>query len=85
MKHPTTIEAYPHDLQQLAQELGDLRYDALEEFLQQLSQKIAADGAKDAARGRTQLASALAQAAQTLEQSSKHIAKAWRISAPYLK
>lgn len=85
MKHPTTLDAYECSLTDLAQELGDLRYDALQTFLLALSQKIKSDGEKDTARGRKQLGAALQQTADALADAAEHTGKAWRICMPYME
>ena len=85
MKHPEKIEKYDGTLTQLAEDLGNLRYDALADFLRDLSQKIQADGKKDEARGRTQLAGSLFNCAQVLSEGAKSIDKAWKISEPYMQ
>jgi hypothetical protein len=52
MIHREIIEHYPGTLAELAGELGDLRYDALAQFLQALARKLEADAAADIGRGR---------------------------------
>lgn len=84
MKHPEKIEKYDGALTQLAEDLGNLRYDALADFLRDLSKKIKADGKQDEARGRTQLANSLFNCAQVLDEGAKAIDKAWKISEPYM-
>ena len=84
MIHLTIIKDYPHDLRQLAEDLGDLRYDALSEFLHHLSQKIEQDGSKDAARNRFKLATTLKDCSEHLSNAKIAIDKAWEISEPYV-
>lgn len=84
MIHKTEIEGYQGDLQQLAKELGDLRYDALATFLEHLSSKITEDGEKDQARNRVQLAKQLQSCAEQLSSAASSIDKAWKISEPYM-
>jgi hypothetical protein len=62
----------------LADDLGNLRYDALADFLELLAAKIDRDAAADAGRGRQQLAAELKDAAE-------HIARAWRICKPFMR
>lgn len=84
MKHKTWIDHYENNLEQLAEKIGDLRYDTLAEFLELLALKIKKDGDKDAARGRRKLATQLYTSSETLQQSSKAIQKAWVICEPYM-
>ena len=84
MIHETTIAGYEGDFEKLAQELGDLRYDALAVFLVALSEKIKEDGDKDQARNRVQLAAQLHGCSEQLQQASQAIEKAWRICEPYM-
>ena len=83
-KHPTKIENYDGDLQQLANELVDLRYDALSEFLEYLSKKMEKDSLADKSRNRNQLANHLKNTSVSLKESSKSIAKAWKICEPFM-
>ena len=84
MIHKTDIDQYPHGLANLAKDLGDLRYDALADFLEALSAKIKEDAAKDDGRGRIQLAAQLNGCAEQLAKAANSIDKAWKICEPYM-
>jgi len=84
MIHRSTLENYEGSFQQLAEELGDLRYDALAEFLQLFSEKLAKDSLADEKRGRAKLSKCLALASDKLGYSAKEIQKAWIISEPFM-
>ena len=84
MIHRSTPEHYPGDLAALAEEVGNLKYDALAEFLRLLSAKIDGDAAKDQARGRIQLATALRSAAGRIGSAEVPIERAWKISKPFM-
>lgn len=84
MKHKGWIKNYERDFEKLAEEIGDLRYDSIADFLLLLSQKIGKDGGKDRARGRVKLANALDETAKHLKSSSENVAEAWRICEPYM-
>lgn len=83
-EHKSEIEKYNGSLEELARDLGDLRYDALAEFLKNLSFKVKADGEKDGSRGRKKLAKALKNSSEKLKESAKDIDEARRISEPYM-
>lgn len=85
MIHRDTVERYSGTLEELADEIGNLKYDALAEFLVLLSAKIERDSLKDESRGRVQLAAALRDCSQDLSQASLYIQKAWRICQPYMQ
>ena len=84
MIHYDAVQNYTGSLAELAEDVGNLRYDALAEFLQILSAKVAQDGIKDAGHGRAQLASALQGGAAELTASADQIQKAWRIAKPFM-
>lgn len=84
MIHRSTLEKYEGSFQQLAEELGDLRYDALAEFLLHLHEKLTKDSIADENRGRAKLAKCLALASKSIEHSAKEIQKAWVISEPHM-
>jgi hypothetical protein len=76
MNHPETIN-YPGGLAQLAEDLGNLRYDALSLFFDLLSKKLAKDSEADKERERSQLSSVLFAA-------SENMANAWKISRRFM-
>jgi hypothetical protein len=84
MLHKTTIKNYPGTFAELATEVGDLRYDALAEYLEHLSRKIEADGDTNTVHGRRKLARELHDAATKIHQAREAIDRAWVICAPYL-
>lgn len=84
MVHKASLKYYPN-LESLAEEIGDLRYDALETFLHHLALKLKKDSDADAKRGRPQLAGNLMNASNYLETSAIEIGRAWKICAPYLE
>jgi hypothetical protein len=84
MIHRESIERYPGTLAELADELGDLRYEALALFLRALARKLEADAAADAGRGRLRLAGALRTGAAGVSVAATEIERAWAISAPHM-
>ncbi len=76
MQHLTAVD-FPGGLQQLATDLGNLRYDALAQFLRLLSEKIEHDGDADLGRNRPKLAGHLHRAAD-------EVARAWRLCKPFM-
>ena len=84
MDHRTDID-YPGGMSKMAEDLGNLRYDALATFLDALSVKLTSDGDKDATRGREQLAMALKTASQAIHGAAGWIDVAWKISKPYME
>lgn len=85
MEHKSNIEKYDGNLKELAQDIGNLKYDALAEFLDHLSSKIFEDSKKDKKRGRAKLAESLTDASAMLDGSTHCIKNAWRISEPFMK
>lgn len=59
MKHPTTIEKYNGTLEELANDIGNLRYDCLAELFQHIHDKIIHDCINDFNKGRKRLAADL--------------------------
>ncbi len=85
MIHLTSVPKYPGTLEELAKDLGDLRYDALADFLKLLSEKIEKDGHKDAGRGRAVLAGHLHDCANKLMECKIAIDDAWKHCEPFMK
>lgn len=84
MTHHEAVQNYTGSLAELAEDVGNLRYDALADFLRLLSAKVAQDAEKDAGRGRAQLASALQGSTAELTAAAEKIEKAWRIAKPFM-
>ena len=76
-KHTTKVKGVGFELDELAKRTGDLYYDNLAFFLEELSQKITLDALADKKRGRVKLAQNLSQSASLLQQSSQEMTKAW--------
>lgn len=84
MKHTRTVNLYQGTQAQLAENLGDLYYDTLADFLGLWSKKMARDAAADLGRGRPKLAAELDACAQHLDTAARHIQAAWDICAPHV-
>tara|TARA_R110000822_G_scaffold110654_6_gene240981 strand:- start:17344 stop:17625 length:282 start_codon:yes stop_codon:yes gene_type:complete len=69
---------------EIAEKLGDLRYDFLQEVLGDLANKLYNDGCKDDSAGRVNLADELFNAAGSVYNAERSISKAWEISKPYM-
>jgi len=85
LKHTETVKGIDLKNHELAERVGDLYYDALAEFLHELSDKLHRDGLADHKRGRVKLANELEASAVHLAQASKHIGVAWDICEPYVQ
>ncbi len=84
-KHKDIVEKYDGTLKDLAEDVGNLRYDALNEFLEYFSEKIHRDGEEDKTAGRTKLGEALEDSSKNLSNARKDIGKAWDICGPFMK
>ena len=84
-KHSKKIEKYSGSLKELAEDIGNLHYESLAEFLRHLSTKLDNDMNKDMAAGRVKLATELEAAEFNIWAASGRIQLAWLISQPYMK
>ena len=84
MEHLTEVQGYEGRMPELIQNIGNLRYDALQKFLSFLGAKLYADGMADSNRGRGKLAKELYSASIKMSEASMHISNAWGISAPHM-
>ena len=85
MVHKSKVENYPGKMIELVEEIGNLKYDALADFLNLLANKIECDGKKDKERKREKLSVSLFQCADKLKESKLFIDKAWVISEPFME
>jgi hypothetical protein len=84
MIHKLRLHDYNKSFEELAENIGDLRYDKLAKFLFLLSKKIKKDGEKDFKSGRIKLAKSLDLASEALNDSAKNIELSWDISMPFI-
>lgn len=85
MSHPTALDAYDGTLKELAHDVANLRYDALQEFLDALRHQLVSDGGKDFKRGRRRLAEDLRLAAGAVAGASISIGDAWTICKDHVE
>lgn len=78
-KHTSTVKGIGFDNRELAQRVGDLYYDDLAYFLEELSKKIQHDANADRERGRKKLSDALDACASHITQSAEPMQQAWRV------
>ena len=83
--HPTTIDGFGNGMRMLADEVGDLRYKELAEFMYELGEKLRFDSRKDKEAGRSQLAFVLERSASHIMIAHKKIESAWRICEFYME
>jgi hypothetical protein len=83
-KHKKELSNYNGTFKQIATELGDLTYDSLSLFLNELSLKLLKDGEADHDRGRLKLSKCLKDAASDIKSASGSIDKAWEICKPFM-
>lgn len=77
MKHDTIIA--DDVLKQFANQVGNLRYDLLCDFIRHLSQKLHCDAIDDLSGGRKKLYQKLVNASMSLDTIADEIAEAWEL------
>lgn len=84
-KHKDYVKNYNGSLKELAEDIGNLKYDALEVFLKHLSKKLYKDSNKDFKNNKNKLSKQLFNAAMRIEFVIISIKKAWEISKPFME
>lgn len=84
MIHTSEVTNYPGSMEELVEEIGNLKYDALAKFLEMLAHKIETDGKKDESRNRIKLSGNLYKSAEKLMESKAFIETAWVICKPHM-
>ncbi len=85
MTHPATVESYPGTLKELAEDIGDLRYDELANFFSHLARKMKNDSRKDRERGRENLAMQLFLASLEIADANYQMKQVWEICKPHME
>lgn len=83
-KHTMKVKGVGFELDELANRIGELYYDALSNFLHQLSWKLERDAKADQERGREKLALSLQESTKHIQKSSESIQKAVGIVNPHV-
>lgn len=83
--HQSVQEAFGQSVEELAEKIGNLRYDNLAVLLEQLYSKVAADSAADESRGRTLLSTKLWELAWQLKDAHITTAEIWNICKPFMQ
>lgn len=76
--HDEAVKGYSGTLEELAIDVGNLRYDSLSKFLDALGIKILEDAIKDQARGRKKLYAALKKTWLSLSESATAANETWK-------
>lgn len=85
MPHETTLPRYSGTLSELADDIGNLRYDALVALLQNLSTRMESNSNAESARGRQKLAEFLHACAAHIADAARETETAWRILEPLIQ
>ncbi|PCJ57327.1 MAG: hypothetical protein COA65_09720 [Rhodospirillaceae bacterium] len=83
--HPVTVSKYDGDLEQLAIDISNLRYDRLSELFGHLENKLQSDAYKYRQGARPRLAEFLTYAAIEVKSACKQFGRAWEISEPHME
>lgn len=73
------------DMKVLAEMIGDLHYETMQDLFLQVSLKLAGDAGKDCNEGRTKLGIEILDAAIGVLKSHQSVKKAWQISKPFME
>lgn len=84
MEHKTTLE-YEGGTAKLVEDIGNLRYDALQQFLTDLGRKVRIDANADRTRGREKLSGLLEKTADRLLESAAAVGAAWILCKPHME
>lgn len=83
-KHFISIDRYKGSLEDLVEDICNLRYDVLSFLLCRMQIRLDLDTLKDNRKGRYKLASKLEEASINISKTRDNILDAWEISKPYM-
>ncbi len=84
-KHTHTVKGYDGTLEELAQAIGALRYDAAAELFKHLEDEYTRQSKEDGNRGRRQLSGMLEHFAKQFRQLHFSLARIWELCKPYMR
>lgn len=79
------VPEYLSNLKQVANDIGDMPYDKVAEFLEYLEKKIHMDSVKDGEGGRRRLSLLLSRASYQITILRIQFEKIWELCKPYMK
>jgi len=85
MKHPWSVEGFDGTLDELAEAVGNMRYDKARDFLEYLADDLKRQADEDKAKGRTDLADKLYKTAETLYAARDSMDAVWKICEPQME
>ena len=85
MNHLMQVKNYSGNLKELAEEIGNMRYDTLEEFYKILSDKFNSDSRHDAILGHQQVSSKLKKIVEYHQMIQEEFSSLWKICEKYMK
>jgi hypothetical protein len=85
MKHSTKIEKYDGTTEELAEDVGNTRYDFSENFYKLLSEKYLSDAKHDKELGHEQVHSRLIKIAELHKEIQKEFSELWKICEKHMK
>ncbi len=83
-KHPDKVVGFDGSIEDLARNVGNMRYDSVERFITALADDIERQADDDAKKGRTKLADVLYATAGRLYQARDEMSNSWKICKPYM-
>jgi hypothetical protein len=84
-KHPVFIDKYSKSMEELPDDVGNLRYDALRDFLDGIAKNIAMQAKNDRERGRNDLSTNLDEASNKIMLARNAIDVAFKISRRHIE
>ena len=85
MQHPNDIIKYRGTMEQLANEISNLRYDVLAKLFGDIAYYIQQDRKSDFEKGRYKLAHLLFELSTSCDDCRKITEEIWKVCEPYMK
>ncbi len=85
VKHGTAVEGYEGRLPELVRNIHRMCYNEVVEFYRLAIEELRQQAENDRAKGRTQLAEKLDEAANTVDQLRMQFARIWQICEPHME
>jgi hypothetical protein len=85
MRHSDRVKGFDGSLRELAGAVGNMTYDQVAVFIQELSDNLRDQAAADVARGRMKLAAKLYSTTTGLDDSANKMVEVWQICKPFMK